>query len=41
MIDEESLINDKKFLKSSKDGLVLQSFFRELQVLADTHIADA
>ena len=30
MIDKESLLNDKEFLKSFKDGLELQSFFREL-----------
>jgi len=30
MIDKDSLLNDKEFLKSFKDGLELQSFFREL-----------
>ncbi|XSG10216.1 IS256 family transposase [Sphingobacterium sp. WOUb80] len=34
MIDKESLLNDKEFLKSFKDGLELQSFFRELQARA-------
>ncbi|GEM_PF-1166467 len=34
MIDKEPLLNDKEFLKSFKDGLELQSFFRELQVRA-------
>jgi putative transposase len=31
MIDRESLLNDKEFLRSFKDGAVLQQFFRELQ----------
>lgn len=31
MIDRESLLNDKEFLKSFKDGADLQQFFRELQ----------
>lgn len=34
MIDKESLVNDKEFLKSFMDGLELQSFFRELQARA-------
>lgn len=34
MIDKESLLNDKEFLKSFKDGVELQSFFRELQARA-------
>jgi len=34
MIDKDSLLNDKEFLKSFKDGLELQSFFRELQARA-------
>jgi transposase-like protein len=34
MIDKESLLNDKEFLKSFKDGLELQSFFCELQARA-------
>ena len=34
MIDKESLLNDKEFLKSFKDGLELQSFFPELQARA-------
>ncbi|WP_104381234.1 hypothetical protein [Sphingobacterium sp. HMA12] len=34
MIDKESLLNDKEFLKSFKDGIELQSFFRELQARA-------
>lgn len=34
MIDKESLLKDKEFLKSFKDGLELQSFFRELQARA-------
>lgn len=31
MIDRESLLNDKEFLRSFKDGADLQQFFRELQ----------
>ena len=31
MIDRELLLNDKKFLRSFKDGADLQQFFRELQ----------
>ena len=34
MIYKESLLNDKEFLKSFKDGLELQSFFSELQARA-------
>ncbi|WP_312400206.1 IS256 family transposase [Sphingobacterium sp.] len=34
MIDKDSLLNDKEFLKSFKNGLELQSFFRELQARA-------
>jgi len=34
MVDKESLLNDKEFLKSFKDGLELQSFLRELQARA-------
>jgi len=34
MIDKDSLLNDKEFLKSFKDGFDLQSFFRELQARA-------
>lgn len=30
MIDRESLLNDKEFLKSFKDGADLQQFFKEL-----------
>lgn len=32
MIDRESLLNDKEFLRSFMDGSDLQQFFRELQV---------
>lgn len=32
MIDRESLLNEKEFLRSFKDGSDLQQFFRELQV---------
>lgn len=31
MIDRESLLHDKEFLRSFKDGVDLQQFFRELQ----------
>ena len=31
MIDRESLLNDKEFLRSFKDGADLQQFFRVLQ----------
>ncbi len=34
MIDRESLLNDKTFLKSFKDGAELQAFSRELQARA-------